>query len=683
VEIVYALRRKSKAAACLEKIAAFASRALSRRYSWINIQLKIESSVCHGMAKNFDQAWRIATNVVQEAQRAKYPALHLRCLALESALHSAEGRSREAWRLDEAGLTLFWTGSFQPERGFQFYSDAELVAEQAGSWHLAMAMQKEALSFIDQAGRPDFQALAHVRLGTVMSMGGELGNAQNEFQKAYSLFGALGSPDDRKFYQASLEVELAQIELRRGLTKAARYRLEAIRPTLEEIGNFVVELPYQKACAEVERQLGHPHEEVRHLEAAVAISNRGFVTLRSAKDRWEWQREVGQVYRQLLNLGLGHGDDPKQDLADWEAYRIRAALSVTSAPGPILGNRIAMHALAQKTQSLQRSTLLSFAAFGGRVVAWVADSRGVQEFQIPTDSDALAQEIRKFYALCSDPLSPIEKVKATGSRLYKWLLAPVQQALDPSRILFIEADDSMSSITWPALFTPNGSYFGQSFTIVNTPGLVYKQPSFKTRTWTDRIVIAHPGSVVLNGARYLPLPDAEHEVEYVSHLYPSSKVIRGKDVTASELSKQLPNAPIFHFAGHAVSREYGGELIIERKDGSGDVLSASTLAKFTLKQTQLVVLSACSTGAGSGDITRDPNGLIWAFLSAGAQRVVASRWDVNSEATSNLMHSFYQALNQSRVAASAMKTAQLSLMSSPSKSHPYYWASFQVYGYMD
>lgn len=683
LEIVYALRRKSKARACLEKTQVLAPLALKNRYKWLNIQLNIESSVCEGMAKSFDQAWRIATNVVHEAQTAKFPALHLRSLALESALNSAEGRFREAWYLDESGLAKFWKNSFQPERGFQFYSDMELVAEQLGSWQLAIALQKEALAFIEQAGRPDFKALAHVRLGTAMSMGDELGRAENEFRTAYSLFEALGSPEDRKFYRASLEISLAQIELRRGFAEAARHRLEVIRPTLEGVSNFVVELPYQKAWAEVERQLGNPEEEAKHLEAAVAIGNRVFTTLRSAQDRWEWEREVGQVYRQLLGLKLRQNRTPSQDLADWELYRTRSASSAAPFPGPVLGNRRAMQALTEKTKRRHGSTFLSFASLEGRVVAWVADDRGVQEFQIPVNSEALAREIQKFYILCSNPLSPIEKVKTTGSRLYKWLLAPVQQALDPRRILFIEADQSMSSVVWPALLTPNGSYVGQSFTIVNASSLFSKHPSFRGRGWAGGVVIARPGSVVLNGERYLPLPDADREVDYLSRMYPSSKVLRDKEVTASELTKQLSDAGIFHFAGHAVSRQYSGELIIEKEDGGGDVLSGSTLANITLKRTRLVVLSACSTAAGSGDIARDPNGLIWTFLSAGAQRVAASRWDVDSEATSDLMHSFYQALGERRAAAPAMRAAQLSLMYSPGKSHPYYWASFQVYGFMN
>src|SRR5213592_921066 len=61
----------------------------------------------------------------------------------------------------------------------------------------------------------------------------------------------------------------------------------------------------------------------------------------------------------------------------------------------------------------------------------------------------------------------------------------------------------------------------------------------------------------------------------------------------------------------------------------------------------LVVLSACQTGLGSGALADVPAGDDWvgltrAFLHAGAANVVATLWAVDDWATAALMERFYE-----------------------------------------
>jgi CHAT domain-containing protein len=60
--------------------------------------------------------------------------------------------------------------------------------------------------------------------------------------------------------------------------------------------------------------------------------------------------------------------------------------------------------------------------------------------------------------------------------------------------------------------------------------------------------------------------------------------------------------------------------------------------------------------------------------------VVASKWRVDSQASSDLMHDFYTRLLQGKPAADALNEAEHDLRSKPETSHPYYWAAFSIFG---
>jgi len=95
----------------------------------------------------------------------------------------------------------------------------------------------------------------------------------------------------------------------------------------------------------------------------------------------------------------------------------------------------------------------------------------------------------------------------------------------------------------------------------------------------------------------------------------------------------------------------------------------------------LVVLSACQTALGKEIKGEGLVGLTRGFMHAGAQRVVASLWQVDDLATAELMKHFYHGmLKENLRPAAALRSAQIEMSKIPRWSSPYYWAGFIIQG---
>ena len=120
----------------------------------------------------------------------------------------------------------------------------------------------------------------------------------------------------------------------------------------------------------------------------------------------------------------------------------------------------------------------------------------------------------------------------------------------------------------------------------------------------------------------------------------------------------------------------GKETVNGAEDG---ILTADEISRLDLKNTRLVVLSACETAKGHIDDVEGVLGLQRAFKKAGAGTIIMSLWKVPDMATSILMTSFYEHLLQGKDARTALKEARKHLMNqNEAYKNPYYWAAFVV-----
>lgn len=108
-------------------------------------------------------------------------------------------------------------------------------------------------------------------------------------------------------------------------------------------------------------------------------------------------------------------------------------------------------------------------------------------------------------------------------------------------------------------------------------------------------------------------------------------------------------------------------------DGEDGILTAQEVATLDLRNTKLVVLSACETGLGDIKGSEGVYGLQRAFKMAGAQYLIMSLWQVPDKETAEFMELFYKNLTKVKDIPTAFDQTQKAMRK---KYDPYFWAAF-------
>jgi CHAT domain-containing protein len=203
------------------------------------------------------------------------------------------------------------------------------------------------------------------------------------------------------------------------------------------------------------------------------------------------------------------------------------------------------------------------------------------------------------------------------------------------------------------------------------------------------------------------LPFAGAEVENLAKTVPATTKLIDTAFTPQVTIPKMDDYTIVHLATHAA-------FVVGTPDdsfilfGNGDRITLRDMQTWSLKNVDLVVLSACETGLG-GKLGNGEEilGLGYQMQRAGARAAIASLWSVDDGGTQALMNGFYSALQSDKMTkAEALRQAQIALItgnytalgdgrgvivvkpildSLPPKvsaglSHPYYWAPFILIG---
>ena len=428
---------------------------------------------------------------------------------------------------------------------------------------------------------------------------------------------------------------------------------------------------------------------------------------------------------------LAAEDGPREELAATdrklrelllarEDLRARRQVAARPAPAPLGLPEI-------REQVLDDDTLLLEYALGEEASRlWAVDRGSLAVFRLPPRSVLEAQARRVDGLLPRSHERGVRRQAAlAAAMLSRSLLGPLAGRLGGRRLLIV-ADGALQSVSFAALPDPDspaGEPLLARHEIVPLPSasvlaLLRRQLAGRRPPPHRLVVIADPvfepgdprlpaasglaggapvpaaGAPALarqgEGGRFARLPFTRREAEELLRLVPGRERLAALDFAASRetvLSGRLGRYRIVHFATHALLDDEHPELsglVLARFDERGrprdGLLRTYEIDDLDLP-VDLVVLSACRTARGREIRGEGLLGLTRGFLHAGAARVLVSLWNVDDEATAELMRRFYRLLLGERLPASrALREAQLSLRGDPRWGAPYYWAGFTLQG---
>jgi CHAT domain-containing protein/tetratricopeptide (TPR) repeat protein len=357
---------------------------------------------------------------------------------------------------------------------------------------------------------------------------------------------------------------------------------------------------------------------------------------------------------------------------------------------------------------------------------------------------AIDAKVHQALRATADGLSDAD---AIWGELSDQVLKPLLPHLTGSRQWFLSPDGELNRVPFAALPAPQqpGTRLAQIVQLrLLTTGRELVKLQQPTPTGSGSLVVANPNydrldakpaqkskaaemttvaqqrSAELGSNKWKQLPASEREGQKVAKLL-STGLISGTSATTKALQRhQGPR--VLHVATHGFfvadqetkptepmrAIQEGSPLLhsLRQEDPqlrSGLVfaganqpdldpnddgyLTAAEAVNLNLKGTELVVLSACSTGQGEVRTGEGVYGLQRSLTVAGARSTLLSLWKVDDAATAEFMSRFYQRLKAGEGRSDALAAVQEEFRSGKVQSangvnwkEPYYWAAWQLVG---
>ncbi len=346
-------------------------------------------------------------------------------------------------------------------------------------------------------------------------------------------------------------------------------------------------------------------------------------------------------------------------------------------------------------QILDADTLLLEYHLGKeRSFVWAVTPDHLAVFPLPGRA-TIEEAARRGYQRLERSHRSLARIPAADSQdeLSHLLLQPVAGLLGRKRLLIVP-DGALFYLPFAALPIPGSSEpLVAAHEVVISPSasalaVARRELAGRRSAPGTLAVVADP---VFNTDSFQRLSYSSKEAEALQDLVPQDQRLAALGFAASRevvLSGKLAGYRIVHLATHGeIDTEHPelSKLIFSQVDEHGRPRSEDGFVWaheiYGLRwAADLVVLSACSTALGQEIRGEGLVGLTRGFQYAGARAVLVSLWEVDDEATAELMQRFYREMLEHGQPAAALRAAQDGLRRQPGREAPYYWAGFILQG---
>jgi CHAT domain-containing protein/Tfp pilus assembly protein PilF len=298
---------------------------------------------------------------------------------------------------------------------------------------------------------------------------------------------------------------------------------------------------------------------------------------------------------------------------------------------------------------------------------------GLKRILVPVEAEALTEEVRQFRRRLEKRTT--REFLPHAQKLYDWLIRPLEADLAafPIDTLVFVPDGALRTIPMAALYDGK-QFLIAKYAVAITPSLSLSDPRPIKRDGMKVLAVGVTEAV----QGFSALPNVSAELAALQSLL-GSKTLVDREFLAANLEKKLKEEQfsIVHVASHG---EFGNDVENTFLLTFDDKLSLDRLNqmvgvfRFRDDPLELLTLSACDTAAGDD---RAALGLAGIAIKAGARSALATLWNINDEATVDLVVDFYRELKNPVISrAVALQRAQLKLIENPRYEHPGYWSAF-------
>ncbi|MEW6738121.1 MAG: CHAT domain-containing tetratricopeptide repeat protein, partial [Acidobacteriota bacterium] len=284
--------------------------------------------------------------------------------------------------------------------------------------------------------------------------------------------------------------------------------------------------------------------------------------------------------------------------------------------------------------------------------------------------------------LVKDYLYYIDNGLSTTRNLFANLIGPLGSTLHAypqiTKITILPHED-LNLIPFATLFDPQKQrYFSDDYQLSYLPCFTITEAfnSINTNTQENILIIGKPSGTI-------GLMHSESEVKNVAQLFTGrAKVLIGEAATKLNVRDEIEHYNLVLFSTHATPDRLDQNISLEL--ASGERLTRKDIEKIKLKA-RLIVLSACQTHIGERYAGDELMSLARAFVSSGAKYVLASLWQVEDQASSEIVQYFFNFLQSGFSPTQSLQRAQLRYRElnagkEKARQRAYFWGAWVLIG---
>jgi len=686
LEYMYALQRQQDFRGCREAAARFNARPAREveidRYPWIKAVEMLTEKVCDDTPET-----RRAGQVLEMAALRMAEADHYLLLIARTKIRLVDdaqdaGDDETAEQLTLATLRDLYAADSPSYRIANTVNQLTYMEEASSRRYMTELCEKEALAWLVLDGDYATAGVVRIDLARAEMRIGAMKESHHQLDLALNQGKESGLGETLSSFYREPEIALSKSLLEQGDLNGADHYLQRVANNMNNYSDSWGLRAYAAAQGQLDLARGKLDQAVLALESEIRSSEGRNVLSSDPVTVAEYAQQDHDLYAELAAAWLAQGRPPESVLALWERFRLRSrGLPITQCRGEALDcDQPKLHAALGR---LGGDVLSGQILLLDRVLIYHADNTGVAWDQKPLRRQDVIDAAQMLERAVSSPYTSPETAARLGASLTDMLLLRIPAELGPDSILLLEPDPMLQNLSWPVLPTPAGP-LGLRYALAESRSILAFEERSGSNPVSGETMCKRPlvvGASVASGNEP-PLPEVIEEAFSIGQQLHANEILLGKQATTANLAQMLGTATIFHFAGHALQTVDGTELrLAETSPGeAAPWVDGAFLRRHPPLHCQLAVLSACSTGMHEAAWKRPLQDIVETLGALGVPQVVATRWQIDSQAAVPFMNAFYQELATGKSVAMALSLARRVQFGESVYRNPYYWGAYYVTG---